>query len=109
CPRGSVSVANFNPSSEIDAVLADLFSGFFGSGLAGAGVVITEVDGDSNAAEKGLSDGDIIVQVNSQNVETPSAVVDEVDKAKRLGRPAVLLTVQTSSGRRLVAVQFKKS
>ncbi|MEO0728920.1 MAG: Do family serine endopeptidase [Pseudomonadota bacterium] len=98
--------ANTASISELGLKLATLTEP---RGQVKTGVVITEVDGDSNAAEKGLSDGDIIVQVNSQNVETPSAVVDEVDKAKRLGRPAVLLTVQTSSGRRLVAVQFKKS
>jgi len=72
------------------------------------GVIITDVAPDSNAAEKGLSEGDIIVQVNSQPVATPSDVEQAVRKAKRLGRPAVLLTVETSNGSRFVAVQFKK-
>ncbi|MEO1719873.1 MAG: Do family serine endopeptidase [Pseudomonadota bacterium] len=74
-----------------------------------SGVVVTDVESDSNAARKGLSEGDIIIQVNSQDVASPNEVNEAVSKAKRLGRSAVLLTVQTSAGRRLVAVQFKKS
>ncbi|MEL6226451.1 MAG: Do family serine endopeptidase, partial [Pseudomonadota bacterium] len=73
-----------------------------------SGVVVTGVDDESDASGKGLSVGDIIVQVNSQSVATPADVDAAVSKAKDIGRPAVLLTVQTRSGRRLVAVQFKK-
>jgi serine protease Do len=73
-----------------------------------SGVEITNVEDDTDAARKGLSTGDIILQVNSQAVSKPQDVVAAVNNAKNLGRPAVLLTIQSSAGRRLVAVQFKK-
>lgn len=73
-----------------------------------SGVVITSVEDGTDAQTKGLSSGDIILQVNSKAVATPQDVVVAVNNAKRLKRPAVLLTLQTSAGRRLLAVQFKK-
>jgi len=71
------------------------------------GVVVVEVGDDSDASRKGLVAGDIITQVNSKQVTRPSDVRTAVADARKLGRPAVLLTVQSARGRRLVAVQFK--
>ncbi|MEO0672508.1 MAG: Do family serine endopeptidase [Pseudomonadota bacterium] len=71
------------------------------------GVVVVEVADDSDASRKGLVAGDIITQVNSKQVTRPSDVRTAVADARKLGRPAVLLTVQSARGRRLVAVQFK--
>ena len=72
------------------------------------GVVIREVDPDSGAADKGVTAGDLIVQVNGQDVTAPSDVRAAVKRARELGRPSVLFMLETSRGRRPVAVPFMK-
>ncbi|HVM23163.1 MAG TPA: Do family serine endopeptidase [Sphingomicrobium sp.] len=62
---------------------------------AGArGVIITRIDPNSNAAEKGLQRGDLIMSVNNQPVTTPAQVVAAIDAARRAGRSSVLLLVK---------------
>jgi serine protease Do len=61
------------------------------------GVVITAVDPNSDAAEKGLQRGDIIVAVQGQKVTAPAQVAAAVDAAKKAGRTSVLLLVQRGS------------
>ncbi len=72
------------------------------------GVLIRDVDPDSAAADKGLTAGDVIVQVNSQDVSRPADVRAAVARVKRLGRPSVLMMIENARGRRLVAVSFNK-
>jgi len=61
------------------------------------GVVITAVDSSSDAAEKGLQRGDVIIAVQGQKVTTPAQVAAAVDAAKKAGRTSVLLLVQRGS------------
>lgn len=72
----------------------------------GEGVVIEDVDGDSDAAEKGLRKGDVIVEVNSRKVSKPSDIDDQVREARKRGRGAVLMVIRRGGQRRFVAVQF---
>ncbi len=72
----------------------------------GEGVLIEEVDADSDAAEKGLRQGDMIVEVNSRKISSPSDIDEEVGKARKRGRKAVLMVVKRGNQRRFVAVQF---
>ncbi|HEU0309866.1 MAG TPA: Do family serine endopeptidase [Sphingomicrobium sp.] len=62
------------------------------------GVVITSVDPNSDAAEKGIRRGHIIVSVNRQAVTTPAEVLAAVDTARRAGRTSVLLLVKPGQG-----------
>jgi len=61
------------------------------------GVVITAVDASSDAAEKGLQRGDVIIAVQGQKVTTPGQVAAAVAAAKKAGRTSVLLLVQRGS------------
>lgn len=62
---------------------------------AGAGgVVISGVNRSSDAAEKGLQRGDVILSVNRQPVTTPAQVLAAVDAARKAGRSSVLLLVK---------------
>ena len=61
------------------------------------GVVITAVDASSDAAEKGLQRGDVVIAVQGQKVTTPAQVAAAVDAAKKAGRTSVLLLVQRGS------------
>ncbi len=58
------------------------------------GVIITSVDPNSDAGEKGLQRGDLIVSVNNQPVTGTAQVVATVDAARKAGRSSVLLLVK---------------
>jgi serine protease Do len=65
--------------------------------VAVKGVVITNVDSSSDASDKGLRRGDVIMSVNRQDVTTPAQVLAGVEAAKRSGRTSVLLLVKRGS------------
>ena len=73
------------------------------------GVVITEVDDESAAAEKGIRAGDIIVEVAQEEVTSPNQVVDKVKQAKDSKRKSVLLLVQRSDDLRFVALRLEET
>jgi serine protease Do len=58
------------------------------------GVVITSVDPNSDANDKGIRRGDVVLSVNRQAVTTPAQVLAAVDSARRAGRSSVLLLVK---------------
>ncbi|MES2135613.1 MAG: Do family serine endopeptidase [Pseudomonadota bacterium] len=58
------------------------------------GVIITSVDPNADAAEKGLQRGDLVVSVNNQLVTSPAQVIAAVDAARKSGRSSVLLLVK---------------
>ena len=69
------------------------------------GVVITDVDQDSPAAEAGLLQGDIIVQVNRKPVTTVEQFNSAVRQAD--GSGSTLLLVKRQQGTRFVVVPNK--
>ncbi|MGQ0674154.1 MAG: Do family serine endopeptidase [Hyphomicrobium sp.] len=73
------------------------------------GVVIAEVDPESDAAQKGLKAGDIILKVDSQTVTNPADVTSSLKTVKDKGLKAVLMSVKSGDQTRLVAVRFTKS
>ncbi|HEX4861613.1 MAG TPA: DegQ family serine endoprotease [Rhizomicrobium sp.] len=73
------------------------------------GVLITKVDPDSDAADKGLQPGDVVMSVSNRNVRTPQDVQKGVADAQTMGRKSVLLLVATSGGSRYVAVDIGKT
>ncbi|MGL4439872.1 MAG: Do family serine endopeptidase [Bosea sp. (in: a-proteobacteria)] len=69
------------------------------------GVVVTRVDANSNAADKRLVAGDVILEVGQEPVTNPADVARRVDQLKKDGRRAALLQVQSAAGDvRFVAV-----
>ncbi len=57
------------------------------------GVIITGVDGNSDAAEKRLSAGDVIVEVAQEAVTNAADIKKRVDQLKKDGKKSVLLLV----------------
>ncbi len=70
------------------------------------GVVITAVKDLSEAAEKGLLPGDVIVEINQQPVTQPDEIVGIIDSAAKNGRNSVLLLVNREGEVRFVAVKI---
>ena len=74
---------------------------------ATTGVVITKVDPNSDAADKGLQPGDVVQKVGSSIVHTPADVQSGVAEAQKGGRKTVLLLVASAQGgSRFVAVDI---
>jgi serine protease Do len=72
------------------------------------GVLITDVDPDSDAAERGLRAGDRIVAVGSTEVRAVTDVSAAVAQAKSQKRPSVLLFVERGGNQRVyVPVKIK--
>ena len=73
------------------------------------GVVVRSVDPDSDAAEKGVRPGDIIVKVSGRDVKKPADVVSGVEEAKKTGKSSVLLLLRSQDQQRFVAITLEKS
>ncbi len=72
------------------------------------GVVVVSVDGDSDAAEKRLSAGDVIVEVAQEAVTNAGDVKKRIDQLKKDGKKSVLLLVSNGNGElRFVALAVK--
>ena len=74
-----------------------------------AGVVVTNVDSASQAAEKGVKAGDMIVEVAQEEVKSAGQINDLVDAAKKAGRKSVLLLVDRQGDLRFVALKLDQS
>lgn len=74
-----------------------------------SGVVITTVHPSSSAAAKGLSVGDVIVEVANEPVISPKDVVAKVQAAGRSSRKAVLFLIRKEAEQRFVALPLRKA
>jgi len=72
------------------------------------GVVITTVEQGGTAAEKGLRAGDVIVEVDQEEVASPAAVLEKVENAREEGYRVVTLLVYRQGDFQWVAVRLKK-
>jgi serine protease Do len=73
------------------------------------GVVVTDVQPGSPAAEKGLQPGDVIVEANRKQVNDPKMVADAVREAAKRGDEAILLLVQRDGQDRFVAIRLARA
>jgi len=73
------------------------------------GVVVTKVDADGPAAEKGIRPGDVIVEISQKEAAGPSDVEDKVAEAEKAGRKSVLILLEGQGGLRFVALRIGKS
>jgi len=103
--------ASVEPEASPDETKAETLEGL---GLAveknpeGEGVVVTEVDENSPAAEKGLEQGDVIVAIGGKAVGDVADIESGIAAAKEQGRGAVLLKVQGENGTHFVGVPLER-
>ena len=73
------------------------------------GVLVTDVDPDSAAADKGLKEGDLILEVAGKSVSRPSEVAQAIDAAKSDGKKSVLMRVKSGEGEHFLALPTRAS
>jgi serine protease Do len=62
------------------------------------GVVVSSVEPNSPAAEKGLQPGDVIEEINQQAVSAPGEISKAIDALKKGGKKSALLLVSNGTG-----------
>jgi serine protease Do len=117
--RNVSGLQNREPEKEDNARVADLglqvapvnpmTERLFGVEPGAKGVVVVDIDPESDAAEKGLSQGDRIIGVGQDSVASVRDLEDGISVAQKAGRPSVLLKIQDERGRtRFVPVRIGK-
>ncbi len=74
----------------------------------GVGLVVTAVDPDGDAAERGVQAGDVILAVNAKEVKSTADLEKAVSEATGAGRKAVLLQVRRDDASRFVALPVQQ-
>lgn len=68
------------------------------------GLVIVSIDGDSEAASKGLVAGDLITEAGQQKISSLNDFEDQITAARDAGRKSLLLLVRRGGDPRFVAL-----
>jgi len=79
--------------------------------VAGAGkdgVVVTEVDPKSAAAERGFKEGDVILEVAGKSVTNAKDIREAINAARSDNKNSVLMRVKSGGSSRFVAVPLAK-
>jgi serine protease Do len=78
------------------------------AGAGKEGVVVTEVDPKSAAAERGFKEGDVILEVAGKSVASAGDVRDAINAARTDNKNSVLMRVKSGGSSRFVAVPLAK-
>jgi serine protease Do len=73
------------------------------------GVVVADVDPDGAAADKGLKQGDVILEVAGKSVSRPADVAQAIDAAKSDGKKSVLVRVKSNDGEHYLTLPTRAS
>ncbi|WP_340109152.1 DegQ family serine endoprotease [Pikeienuella sp. HZG-20] len=76
----------------------------YGVAEGAKGVLVTEVDANSEAAKKGVRPGDVIMEVAESEVATPADVRGGIAKAKEEERKSILILLLSEGGRRFIVL-----
>jgi serine protease Do len=74
----------------------------------GKGLVVTDVDPESDAADRGIQAGDVITMVNTKEIKDTSDVKTAMQDAAKSGRKAVLFQISRDDTNRFVALPLAR-
>lgn len=74
----------------------------------GKGLAITQIDPNSDAADKGLKEGEKITSVNNHEVANADDILKIINQAKKDGRTRALFQIQSDQGSRFVALPINE-
>jgi serine protease Do len=78
-------------------------------GAGGEGLFVIQIDPNGPAAQKGLRQGDVIVEAGGQPVRSRADLSNAIDGARKDGRRSVLLRVKSADGAKFIAVPVKQT
>jgi serine protease Do len=78
------------------------------AGAGKEGVVVTDVDPKSAAAERGFKEGDVILEVAGKNVTNAGDVREAINAARADNKNSVLMRIKSGGSSRFVAVPLAK-
>lgn len=79
----------------------------YGLGPQAKGLVVTEIEPKSAAAEKNIRVGDVIVEAQEMQIRTSTDLADRIESIKKAGGNTVLLLVEDAKGEvRTLSVPF---
>jgi serine protease Do len=78
------------------------------AGAGKEGVVVTDVDPKSAAAERGFKEGDVILEVAGKSVANVGDVREAITAARNDNKNSVLMRVKSGGSSRFVAVPLAK-
>jgi serine protease Do len=78
------------------------------AGAGKEGVVVTEVDPNSAAAERGFKEGDVILEVAGKSVTNAGDVREAITTARADNKNSVLMRIKSGGSSRFVAVPLAK-
>ncbi|MBO0734506.1 MAG: PDZ domain-containing protein, partial [Methylocapsa sp.] len=94
-PAGPVETAL---GMEFSRLTEDLRQRFDIKGSVASGAVITNVDPDSNAAEKRIRPGDVLMEIDQEPVKEPADIAKKLAGLKSSGKKSALLLVANAQG-----------
>jgi serine protease Do len=78
------------------------------AGAAGKGVVVTGVDPNGPAAERGFQTGDVILDVAGKAVSNPADVRNALTELRKEGKHTVLMRVKSADATKFVALPLDR-
>jgi serine protease Do len=78
------------------------------AGAGAAGVVVTDVDPQGAAADRGFKEGDVILEVGGKSVSSSADVREAIKAARADNKNSILMRVRTGGSARFVAVPIAK-
>lgn len=88
------------------AILNDELREQLGLDEGAEGLVVKDVAEDSDAFEKGLRAGDLIVEAGQQKISELSELEERIDEAKEAGRKSFLMLIRRQGDPRFVALSL---
>ena len=74
-----------------------------------AGLIVAEIDEDSEAFEKGLQQGDLITEAGQEPVAEFGDLEARIEEAREAGRKSILLLIRRGGEPRFVALSIEES
>ncbi|MDR3326206.1 MAG: Do family serine endopeptidase [Rhodospirillaceae bacterium] len=71
------------------------------------GIVVTSVKPSGIAAEKGIREGDLIIEVSQEAVKSPADFAIKIELARKANRKSVLLLIQSEIGTHFVPLKIE--
>ena len=78
------------------------------AGAGNEGVVVTQIEPNGPAAERGMQSGDVILEIGGRKVSTPAEVRDAVGAAQKENKSNVLVRMKRENNSRFITLPVSK-